>query len=72
MKSAVACTFRTMDLVRPLGLAGIKCVVIAEPQAPARASKYTVDAVEWADPMRSPELLLQRLVGFRILQRHSA
>ncbi len=64
MKSAVACTFRTMDLVRPLGLAGIKCVVIAEPQAPARASKFAVDAIDWADPMRSPELLLQRLVAF--------
>jgi D-aspartate ligase len=53
-----------MDLVRPLGLAGIECAVVAKPQARARYSRFVRTVIEWADPWRDPEELVRRLTEF--------
>lgn len=62
--SALACVIGSMDLVRPLGLAGIRCAVVARPHARVRYSRFTVDAIDWADPWREPEVLVDRLLAF--------
>lgn len=53
-----------MDLVRPLGLAGIDCAVVAKPQARARYSRFVRAVIEWADPAPDPEELVRRLTAF--------
>jgi len=53
-----------MDLVRPLGLAGIACAVVARPGQITRYSRFTRAVVEWADPWTEPEVLLERLMRF--------
>ena len=53
-----------MDLVRPLGLAGIKCAVAVPPGAASRYSRFTVAALEWAHPWNDPRKLLESLVEF--------
>jgi D-aspartate ligase len=66
---AAACVIGSMDLVRPLGLAGIRCAVVARPGDPARLSRFTstlidereadlVDALEvFARGQREPPVL---------------
>jgi D-aspartate ligase len=53
-----------MDLVRPLGLAGIGCAVVAHPGQVTRHSRFTRAVVEWADPWTESEILLDRLMRF--------
>jgi predicted ATP-grasp superfamily ATP-dependent carboligase len=48
----------TIDLVRPLGLAGISCVVVSPPDDPARHSRFVQDAID-----DGPEVL-DRLLAF--------
>jgi D-aspartate ligase len=58
---ATACVIGSMDLVRPLGLSGIPCVVVVEPGDAAAYSRFTRGAIELADPGREPDVLLERL-----------
>jgi D-aspartate ligase len=53
-----------MDLVRPLGLAGIACAVVVEPGDVAVHSRFTDAVIPLAEPAREAELLLQRLMGY--------
>src|SRR5918993_3101329 len=53
-----------MDLVRPLGLAGIRCAVAVPPGAASRYSRFTVASLEWAHPWEHPEKLVESLVQF--------
>ena len=66
---ALACVIGTMDLVRPLGLAGIECAVVAKPQARARYSRFVRHVVEWADPRADADELVRRLVEFGASRR---
>lgn len=63
-QGGLACVLGTMDLVRPLGLAGIGCAVVAQPGQITRYSRFTRAVVEWADPSTEPEVLLDRLMRF--------
>lgn len=53
-----------MDLVRPLGIAGIDCAVAVQPGAPPRFSRYTREVIEWANPWEHPDQLVQNLIDF--------
>jgi predicted ATP-grasp superfamily ATP-dependent carboligase len=66
----LACVIGSMDLVRPLGLAGIDCAVVAEPGRATRYSRFARAVVEWADPWTEPEVLLERLMRFAAAQPH--
>ena len=66
---ALACVIGTMDLVRPLGLAGIRSAVVSRAGDPTRFSRFVVAAVEWVDPWEHPEELVERLVEFGAAQR---
>jgi D-aspartate ligase len=59
---AIACVIGSMDLVRPLGLAGIPCVVVVEPGDAAAYSRFTRGVIELADPGREADVLLERLL----------
>ena len=63
-----ACVLGSMDLVRPLGLAGIRCVVAARPGAPPRFSRFTAARLEWSDPWRHPDVLAGTLLAFGAAQ----
>src|SRR5215207_5645054 len=54
----------SIDLVRPLGLAGIRCAVVAHPTNIARFSRFTETVIEWADPHTQADELVERLIGF--------
>lgn len=58
-----------MDLVRPLGLAGVKCAVAVPPGAASRYSRFTVHSLEWAHPWERPDQLVEALVEFGKVQR---
>lgn len=53
-----------MDLVRPLGLAGIRCAVAVPPGAASRYSRFTVKSLDWAHPWEHPDKLVDSLVQF--------
>ncbi|MBA3777968.1 MAG: ATP-grasp domain-containing protein [Chloroflexi bacterium] len=53
-----------MDIVRPLGIAGIRSQVVAQPHRPTRYSRFTVGVIEHVDPYRRAEDLVHRLVSF--------
>ncbi len=63
-----ACVLGSMDLVRPLGLAGIRCVVAARAGAPPRFSRFTAARLEWTDPWRHPDVLARTLLAFGAAQ----
>jgi D-aspartate ligase len=63
-KRPLACVIGTIDLVRPLGLAGIRCAVVAEPGDIVRYSRFTSATVDWVDPWKHPEELVERLIRF--------
>jgi len=53
-----------MDLVRPLGLAGIECAVAVQPGAPPRYSRYTRAALDWSNPWNEGDKLVETLIRF--------
>lgn len=60
----LACVMGDMDLVRPLGLAGIQCAVVARRGTATRFSRFTRAAVEWFDAWEQPEKLVESLERF--------
>jgi D-aspartate ligase len=61
---ARACVIGSIDLVRPLGLAGIPCAVVAHRTNVARFSRFTGAVIEWVDPAEQPQELVERLIRF--------
>jgi D-aspartate ligase len=59
-----ACVIGGMDLVRPLGLAGIPSAVVVSPGDHTVHSRFTRGAIPLADPAREPDVLLDRLMSF--------
>lgn len=57
-----------MDLVRPLGLAGVRTAVVAEPGAPPRYSRFVCARLAWFDPWTEPEALVKELLSFAAKQ----
>lgn len=53
----LACVLGDMDLVRPLGLGGIRCAVVAGPDAPVRFSRFTRDAIDLSTPSLASALI---------------
>lgn len=62
-RGPLACVIGDMDLVRPLGLAGIRCAVAGDRGSPAMYSRFTRAVVEWTDSWGS-HALLERLMTF--------
>src|SRR5207249_9923860 len=60
----VACVMGDMDLVRPLGLAGIPCVAVAPRGAPTRFTRFARHALDWVDAWDAPEAQVDVLVRF--------
>ena len=62
--NSLACVLGDMDLVRPLGIAGINCAVAVQPGAPPRFSRYTTAVINWANPWEDADTLVQNLIDF--------
>lgn len=60
----MACVIGDMDLVRPLGLAGIRCAVVARRWEAPWFSRFTDARIPWLDPSDAGEALVQRLLDF--------
>jgi predicted ATP-grasp superfamily ATP-dependent carboligase len=60
----IACVIGSMDLVRPLGLAGIRSAVVVEPGDAATYSRFTCDVIRLVDPAREPARLAERLLAY--------
>lgn len=66
---ALACVMGGgMDLVRPLGLAGIACAVVTQPGSPSVYSRFTRAALYWDDLSEGAEKLVDALVRFGAAQ----
>jgi D-aspartate ligase len=63
-RKPLACVLGDMDLVRPLGLAGIKCAVAVPPGAASRYSRFTTHTIEWAHPWEQTDELVENLIQF--------
>ena len=63
-RPALACVLGDMDLVRPIGLAGIPCAVVARRGAAPRFSRFTRARIEWFDAWEETEALVDVLVRF--------
>jgi D-aspartate ligase len=53
-----------IDMLRPLALAGIPCVVCAGRRTLPRYSRYARDIIEWFDPWLHPEKLVDSLMAY--------
>ena len=53
-----------IDLLRALGLAGVRCAVMARSMSPERFSRFTHGWIPEADAWNNPERLLERLCRF--------
>ncbi|WP_448206167.1 carboxylate--amine ligase [Azospirillum sp. sgz302134] len=60
--SALACVMGDLDMVRPLGMAGVRCTVVAYPGSPVLHSRYVQDAIIWDDASRDPDGLVDALL----------
>jgi predicted ATP-grasp superfamily ATP-dependent carboligase len=60
----LACVMGDVDLVRALGMAGIRSACVTRPGWPADHSRFTARRVEWADNWGDPEQLLRNVLGF--------
>jgi D-aspartate ligase len=60
-RQPLACVLGNVDVVRALGLAGIRCALVARPDSPARYSRFTA---EFLDSRRSPGELVGALLEF--------
>ena len=60
----LACVLGDTDLIRPLGLAGIRCAVLARPDSPKAHSRFVDARVEWADNWDQTDRMLQNLLDF--------
>ena len=57
-----------MDLVRPLGLAGIDCAVVARRGEAPCCSRFTRATIPWIDPSAHPGELVRALLDFARVQ----
>ena len=64
----LACVLGSTELVRPLGLAGIACAVVAERDNPVSYSRFVSAVIEWRDFWAEPEALVARLLRFAAAQ----
>lgn len=60
----VACVLGGMDIVAPLAMAGIPCVVSVGRADPARFSRHVRGAIDALHPWREPEAYVERLVAW--------
>ena len=60
----LACVIGEIDLVRALGLAGVRSAVVGQPGNPACYSRFTDRVVPWVDPWTRPDELVARLLAF--------
>lgn len=65
----LACVLGDMDLVRPLGLAGIRCAVAVPDGAPPRYSRFVAARLDWFDTWEQPKKLVESLIHFASIQR---
>ncbi len=64
---ALACVMGGMDLVRPLGLAGVRCAVVAPPGSPTAYSRFTRAIIP--EPVgQDEEELVDALLRFAVAQ----
>lgn len=65
----LACVLGDMDLVRPLGLAGVRCAVVAAPGSAATYSRFTETVLPWTPDSGGDEALVDALLRFGAAQR---
>jgi predicted ATP-grasp superfamily ATP-dependent carboligase len=66
---ALACVLGGMDLVAPLGRAGIRCAVVVRPDDPARWSRHVVARLDKLNAHAEPDAYVERLIGWARQQR---
>src|SRR4051794_33977375 len=67
----LACVMSSMDLVRPLGLAGVRSAVVARPGSPAHFSRFTEVSFCRDDFSEHDEELVDALEQFGAAQREA-
>lgn len=63
-KAALACVMGSMNLVRPIGLDGIRCASVAYPGSPTLYSRFTKHTLCWHDFTEDTGTLVEELVRF--------
>lgn len=67
-ETPLALVMGNIDLVRPLGLAGIPCAVFGPPDIPVRLSRHVRESLPWIDPWTRSDALADALVTFATRQ----
>jgi D-aspartate ligase len=66
---SLACVMGSMDLVRPLGLAGIRCAAVTRPGSPPLYSRFTDASLAWPDFSNCADDLVEHLLRLAEHQR---
>ena len=64
----LACAIGNIDVVQALGVAGIRCAVMARPGSPSRYSRFTAAVLDYVDPWEHAEEFVARLTGLGTAQ----
>ncbi len=67
-KQALACVMGSMNLLRPIGLAGARCVAVAPPDGPTVHSRFTETTLPWNDFSEDADGLVGKLLRFGAAQ----
>ncbi len=60
----LACVLGNTNLIRALGLAGIRCAAVARPDSPMAYSRFVEQRIEWADNWGEVDRMRENLLRF--------
>ena len=61
-QASLACVMGSMDLIRPLGLAGMRCIAVARPGSPALYSRFNASRLAWPQFAADDAVLVDQLM----------
>lgn len=64
----LACVLGDTDLIRPLGLAGVRCAALGRPDSPKAFSRFVDFRIPWADNWADDRGMLRNLIAFAASQ----
>lgn len=67
-KQTLACVMGSMNLLRPIGLAGVRCAAVAPPDGPTVHSRFTETTLPWNDFSENADGLVGMLLLFGAAQ----
>jgi len=67
-QAPLACVLGNTDLIRPLGVAGVRCATLGRADSPKAQSRFVDVLIDWADNWNDPDRMRANLLEFAASQ----